>query len=146
MNYKWLFVKIQLRSLVLSAVGIPLCAYLAWFGMWTYVAGKFHWANPRFNLWDNKEDGICASWYRAEHLDWSLERCAFYWSALRNPCNNLRFEPGVSEVGRPLWKRFFNLPHVARNGWRLTFSWRPSYAQAGWNESGYPVLSAGYLS
>ena len=59
-------------------------------------------------------------------------RWQFYvWIALRNPVSNLRLVPEVSKIGRPYWRK--------------TWGAKPGgfYAHAGWNASGYPVLSAG---
>lgn len=126
---KWilLFIAIQIASLVLVLVGIPVVGLLAYLQVWEKpaIAAQWHWASRAFWIWDNAEDGICAP--GTTPTVWG----AFYWSALRNPCNNLRFVPGVSKVGRPLWRK--------------TWGAKPGgyYAQAGWNQSGFPVLSAG---
>lgn len=55
----------------------------------------------------------------------------YVWLALRNPVSNMRLVPGVSKIGRPYWRK--------------TWGAKPGgfYAHAGWNASGYPVLSAG---
>jgi hypothetical protein len=47
------------------------------------------------------------------------------------PVVGVRFVPGISKVGRPLWRK--------------TWGARPGgfYVAAGWNNSGYPVLSGG---
>lgn len=80
---------------------------------------------PLFWLFDNKVDGIYGP--DGPYTAWQ----AWYWSAWRNSVNNFRFVPGVSKVGRPLWRKTWG---AKPGGW---------YAQAGWNPSGYPVLSAG---
>lgn len=122
-----LYVVIQLVSLALLLIGIPICAWLAYSGR--YRLGKddkFHfpwWAW----IWDNAEDGVLPAAYRAAHPEWTIDEVVFHWTGLRNNCNNLRFVPGVSQVGRPLWQ----------------VTWRKWYAQAGWNDRGWPVLSAG---
>jgi hypothetical protein len=84
----------------------------------------WHWRYRWAWVWDNEIDGVMGP---AIPSPWN----AFYWSALRNPCNNLRFFPGVSNKNRPLW--------------RVTCGSKPGgwYFQAGWNGDGYPVLSSG---
>ena len=75
-------------------------------------------------IWGNEEDGVIGNAIqRARFKDERL--CAYYWSAIRNPTNNLRFV--FRWVGGPFCRR----------------EWRSWYVQAGWNTSGYPVLSAG---
>jgi len=127
-----LFILIQLASLVLTIVGIPVVAVLVeldflYFGM---DGERVHFP-PWAWIWDNQEDGVLPTWFRQKYPTWSPHRTAFVWSALRNPCNNLRFVRGVSKVGRPLWRK--------------TWGAKPGgfYFAAGWNGSGYPVLSGG---
>ena len=122
MRYVALFILIQLASLVLTLVGIPLCALLAVLEEWEIAHGKPQWVG--FWLWSNERDGICGPFPLTR---WN----AFYWSALRNPCNNLRFVPGVSKVGRPIYRKTWG---PKPGGW---------YFQAGWNPSGFPVFSGG---
>jgi hypothetical protein len=129
MKYIPLFILIQLVSLVLTIVGIPVIAALSLFDavQWAGVDGSEQWARWHWKfkwawIWDNDVDGVTGNF---SYSPWE----AFYWSAIRNPCNNLRFVKGVSKVGRPLWKVVFK-------------SW---YAQAGWNDKGEPVLSAGHV-
>ena len=130
MRYIPLFILIQLVSLVLAIIGIPVCAALAYLQCAKPRDGKWHW--PRWAwIWDNDQEGTMPDWYGVVHPHWSLERREFHWTALRNPCNNLRYVPGVSKVGRPLWRATWTL-------WGRRY-----YAQAGWNGAGYPVLSAG---
>lgn len=121
-----LFVLIQLVSLALAIIGIPLIALLAYFYAWILVSGKFQWRGGWLTwLWGNEENGIVGPGI-------SLNRWnAFKWSALRNPCNNLRFVPGISKAGRPLWLRTW------------TLFGREFYAKAGWLTDGYPALSVG---
>lgn len=125
------FVLIQFASLVLSIMGIPICAVLAWGGVAKQgEGGLYHW--PRaFWIWDDAEDGTCPTWYRVANPGRSNELNEWIWTALRNPCNNLRYVRGVSRVGWPLWRRTWG---AQPGGW---------YFQAGWNASGYPVLSGG---
>lgn len=118
-GYIALFILIQLASLALTLVGYPLIAVMALFKFWNlryeWKGGKLTW------LWSNDEDGIFGN---GPITRWQ----AFYWSAIRNPCNNLRFVRGISGAGRPLW-------HWSNGKF---------YAQAGWLGShGQPVLSAG---
>jgi hypothetical protein len=129
-RYVALFILIQLVSLVLTVIGYPLIAVLALFKWWHLQEGVTHFGGVKGDVWaggkltwvySNDEDGIFGN---GPVTRWQ----AFYWSALRNPCNNLRYVHGVSGAGRPLWHW--------DNG---TF-----YVQAGWLGShGQPVLSAG---
>jgi hypothetical protein len=126
---KWilLFIAIQIVALILALVGLPIVALLALAHAWEKpgITAQWHWDVAAAWPWDNEVDGICAP--GTTPTAWR----AFYWSALRNPCNNFRFVPGVSKVGRPLWRKTWG---AKPGGW---------YAQAGWNNSGFPVLSAG---
>lgn len=121
-----LFVLIQLVSLALSFVGLFVVGFLAYFYAWTQIDGKFQWRGGYATwIFGNLEDGIVGPGIGLNR--WN----AYKWSALRNPCNNLRFVPGVSKVGRPLWYRT----------WML-FG-KEFYAKAGWLSDGYPACSAG---
>lgn len=130
-GYVLLFVLIQVASAALSVMGIPVCAFLSLTQPMPSAASNppvspVHWWLRAAWLWDDELDGILGPTNRP-YTRWQ----AFYWTALRNPCNNLRFIRGVSGLGRPLW----------RSEWKI-FG-RLYYAQAGWNSAGYPVLSAG---
>ncbi len=128
MKFLPLFIAIQLASLVLTVLGIPICALLAACNLFELdgaLGAKWHWSlDPLTWIWDNEIDGVVGP---GPVTRWQ----AFYWSALRNPCNNLRFVAGVSKVGRPLWYGTF------------TMAGREFYAKAGWMSDGYPCLSAG---
>ena len=133
MKHISLFVGVQLASLVLTIAGVPICGTLALLHLWHQSPikdGGYHWPKWAW-LWDNAEDGLFPSWYMQQHPTWGLPRIAFVWTALRNPCNNLRYVRGVSAKGRPLWRKTWG---DKPGGW---------YAQAGWNTAGFPVLSAG---
>ncbi len=124
-RYVLLFALIQTVSLVLTLIGLPVVGILSLTRSWTVVAGKLQWKGGRLTwIWGNLEDGIVGPG--------PLNRWrAFYWSGVRNPCNDLRYIRGVSKVGRPLWRK--------------TWGAKPGgfYVAAGWNSSGYPVLSGG---
>ncbi len=130
MKYVALFIAIQLAALLLTIVGIPVCAALAYIGYSFPTEGKWHWPKWAW-IWDNEEDGVWPNWYAKANPTWSTARVEFMWTGLRNSANNLRYVPGVSKVGRPLWRKTWG---AKPGGW---------YAQAGWNNSGFPVLSAG---
>jgi hypothetical protein len=127
----WLwFLVIQLVSLTLAIVGIPICAALSLLHAWRVekspVTGKLIDVWPKaFWLWSNSEDGVLPHWYWIAHPEWSTERVAFTWTAWRNSVGNLRFVPGVSGKGRPLvtWKMFGQPWH------------------AGWSSDGWPTFS-----
>lgn len=128
MKYLPLFLLIQLVSLVLTVVGIPVVAALAAAGAYQLDRQRETAHFPLWAwIWDNEEDGVIPEWYHVEHMERNFKLNVFIWAALRNPCNNLRFVPGVSKQGRPLFIRFY----------------KGFYAEAGWNPHGYPVLSAG---
>lgn len=153
MKYITLFILIQLVSFVLTVVGVPLCAYLAYFHGYTYDAssGQSHWPSWAW-LWDNEEDGILPTWYHSQHDKWIDAHVMFIWSAFRNSCNNLRFVKrllwlpiSVSKVGRPIWywtkagMRVYSITIFGR-----TFR-TPSqiYIKWGWMSNGYPAASQG---
>ncbi len=134
------FLAIQDASLILTVVGWPVVGALALCFAWRLVpppaaalrfpgvtgAPRFQWRGGALTfLWGNLENGIVGP---AETLNrWN----AFVWSALRNSANNLRYLPGVSKAGRPLWYRTW------------TIRGRLYYAKAGWLSDGYPCLSFG---
>lgn len=130
---KWitLFAAIQLANACLFLVGLPVCALLA-YTHWYHLGAdrKYHWPAWAW-IWDNEEDGVFADWYLKAHPERSEVTNAFIWTALRNSVNNLRYVPYISAKGRPLWLR----------NW--TFRGKVFYAKAGWNASGFPVISAG---
>jgi hypothetical protein len=121
LGYILLFLAIQLVSLALTILGLPIIALMLIFEQECWDTAKKHWCwRPWAWIWDNDENGVCPqpvfnAWY------------AFYWAGLRNPVANLRLVPGVSKIGRPLWR-------WVGHGW---------YGQMGWDDRGYPVLSAG---
>lgn len=137
MKYIPLFILIQLISAVLIVVGVPIIAYYAYVhrivrpGYSTIGPRKaiLHFAHRWCWLWDNEEDGIDGGggW----NQQWSIGHQIFVWSAKRNPVNGLRTVSWVSAKGRPLWRKTW-----------VMFG-KHYYFQAGWNGSGYPVLSGG---
>lgn len=129
-----LFSIIQMIAFVVMLFGIllllPLCALRYWtiresryFPGRTIAVWRGGWLTW---IWGNEEDGVIgADFFRARFKDERLS--AYLWSAWRNPANNLRFI--FQWKGGPFWRR-------ERSGW---------YVQAGWNSSGYPVLSGGRM-
>jgi hypothetical protein len=112
-----LFILIQLVSLVLQIIGIPvigICLIASWRVPW---------------IWWNDDDGAGPD----SHSKWE----AFVWLALRNPVDNLKRVPGVAGPGRPLLYHWWtSTPQDPKSG---------HYVKAGW-ESGepyFPVCSAG---
>ena len=131
MKYIPLFILIQIVSLVLQIIGIPVVAYLAWFGSWQRQAKQpLHFPAWAW-LWDNDEDGVLPYSYMRDNLSSSAELSCFIWTALRNSVANLKHVPGVSKVGRPLYY----------NTW--TIGGKLFYAKAGWMSNGYPAMSFG---
>lgn len=122
MKYIALFILLQLINIPLIVLGwftVALCVTATrsgWLRDWP------HWAW----LWFNDQDGYGPSpgWWGA-----------YSWLAWRNPVNNFRFVPGVSAVGRPLWRKTWGKPNA--------FGKPDHYVMAGWNSSGFPVLSGG---
>lgn len=113
MKYIPLFILIQLVSLVLTLLGLPI-VLICLFHYHHYAEWpKWAW------LWFNDEDG-----FGPKRGFWN----EFNWLAIRNSCNNLRYVRGVSKPGRPLWY-WTNGKHYAKAGW-----------EAG---TGWPSLSAG---
>lgn len=131
-----LFVAIQIAAFVLALIGAPICAVLA-LGKFSTLgpllpSGEQLWHWPHWAwLWDNDENGVDPNWFKDAHPKWPVAWREFVWTALRNPVNNLRYVRGVSLKGRPLWRKTWG---DRPGGW---------YAMAGWNSSGFPVLSAG---
>ena len=136
MRYVLLFIAIQLVSWGLFVPGFLICAILAWTNAWQMTRSPVNgmtiwvwrwgrkWWQP-FWLWSNDEDGVIKSDYVTSNLPWSLERSVFVWTAWRNSVNNLRFVPGVSGKGRPLWQfKVFGKTYLA-----------------GWHSDGWPTLT-----
>ena len=128
-NVKYIaaFVLIQLLSSVLMTVGLFLIAILAGLKLWhSDPSGAFPvfrgypWTLP----WSNDFDGIVRPGFKMTR--WNV----YKWTALRNPCNNLRL--WFSVPFGPLWLK----------NW--TLMGQVYYAKAGWQGStGQPVFSAG---
>lgn len=118
-----LFAFIQVVSFGLMAIGWVVIAFLAGLRLKSLVGAIWHFPSWAW-IWDNEIDGVCGP---LSPTPWNI----YYWSALRNPVNNLRFVYGVSKVGRPLVYR--------------TWKWlsRDFYYKFGWLPNGYPCLSAG---
>ena len=133
-RYAVFFALIQLVSWTFRIPGWVVVPLLAIARAWHLGADrKYHW--PWFAwIYDNEEDGVLPDWYRTEHSTWPLWLVALIWCGFRNSTNNLRYVPGVSKVGRPFYRLDFNL-----------FG-KPKYVQAGWNPSGYPVISWGAVA
>lgn len=128
----WLFWLIQGISANLFIPGLLVSI----FAPWHITDGKGHWSRL-FWLFDNDEDGIFGTG--------PITRLrAIYWAGVRNYVNNLRYVRGVSKVGRPLWRKEWTskVRTLTLFGRTWTVGGR-YYAQAGWNSSGFPVLSAG---
>lgn len=128
-GYVALFALIQLASLALSIIGVPICAVLSAFDCVEVVRSpitqKVIGVWPKlFWLWSNDEDGVDPPGYGTR---WKM----FVWTALRNSVNNLRFVPGVSHAGRPLFYRTW------------TMHGKDFYVKVGWMSDGYPACSAG---
>lgn len=128
------FALVQLIELVFLLAGLVLLAPLAATRCWITRESKYFpgrqvtaWRGGWFTwAWCNDEDGVTgADFYRARFRDDRL--CAYCWSALRNPANNLRFV--FKWIGGPFYRW--------ENG--------KFYAQAGWYPNGFPVLSAGRM-
>jgi hypothetical protein len=126
-----LFLAFQFLSGVLTIVGIPIVAGLAYLDVSSYDQRTKQWHWPRlFWLWDNDQDGLYPAWWAAANPTWSQAHAEFQWAALRNSCHNF----GTLSVFRrtsPLWYRTF------------TFRGKLYYAKAGWMSSGYPAMSSG---
>lgn len=138
MKYVPLFILIQLVSAVLTLMGVPICAVLA-YGNFSDSQRWAVWHWPKWAwLWDNEEDGTAPFWYLEANPTWSFARAEFMWTALRNPCNNLRYVRGVSKVGRPLFYKTWIVPKGT-----LCLSGREFYVKVGWLSNGFPCLSGG---
>ena len=123
-----LFAAIQLTSLVLTLVGIPLLAVAAWrrdyYQDILNPGLKFHWNQKWLWIYDNEEDGIAPVWYNP-----SVSRYRVWlWTAIRNSCNNLRYVRGVSDPTYPIF-------------WAEgTLMQKPKRVLIGWNHSGSPTI------
>jgi hypothetical protein len=143
-DYAALFAAIQTIGGVpwspLFVIGFFLVAILSYFYAWLLIDGKFQWRGGLLTfLWSNEENGIVAPGVSLNRKN------AFYWSAIRNSVNNLRYVWGVSKAGRPLWywtKEGMRVRTLNLFGHTLT---TPSqiYAKVGWMSDGYPAFSAG---
>lgn len=125
-SHSLIFAAIQAASWMLFWPGLVIVGVLAVLRAWKLSGdGKWHWPLWAW-IWDNEEDGIAGPGVRP--TVWR----AFYWSALRNNVNNLRYFPGVSDPTRAP-------PYY------VSWTWfgRQFYFKAGWESSGWPSISAG---
>jgi hypothetical protein len=141
-KYIPLFVLIQLASALLFLPGVLFCGAFTLAGAFVLKPNPtplhpwndpqlYHWRSRWMWIFDNAEDGLSPAWYLKANPRRSLRANIFIWSALRNYANNLRFVPGVSKVGRPIWLR--------------AFTWRGQthHIEAGWLDDGYPTMNIG---
>lgn len=125
-------------STALHLIGLVLIALLAGLRLWTFEAPRVWprslevraWKGGLLTwLWGNEEDGVLGPmWWQErqgitiQHAPsiWRVIRCAYRWSALRNPTNNLRFLPWVNPVIDP--KRVqFREGYIGRALWVFTY-------------------------
>lgn len=92
-----LYLSIQIPILLLGYITIPAMAALK---RYEIRQSKFFnrkivaWKDPLMYIWGNEEDGILNGWmYKDVGSNFNQ---IFYWSAMRNPTNNLRFIPFFS--------------------------------------------------
>lgn len=151
----WLkYALIETVAFVLFFVGLFVVGFCAYFKYWEFntAAQRWDWCGGRWTkLWGNNEDGIFG---KGPHTPWQ----AFYWCALRNSVNNLRFVRGVSNPKGPylrwVWMqlvpiKWFSLTIRGRSiplipiGWgRRPFYWHMGFAPT----EGWPVMSGGSVS
>lgn len=146
-----LFCVFQLVSLLVGVVGLFVVAVLAATNFTTVknskhfpYTGLLQWRGGALTwLWANDEDGVdglrgmnvdASGWvYQAAWINktknYSRFRRLYEWSTIRNYANNMRFL--ATWKGGP----FYRYENAAK-----TF-----YFQAGWNDHGYPVISAGKI-
>lgn len=127
----WLdFIAIQMIALILFPIGLLIVGYKAFTREWEFDMKRqqYHWAGWGGHLlwlFDNDEDGIFGPLplvIVVKNPRWQ----SFYWCALRNPVNNLRFI--CSDTHGPFFQK----------------RWKGWYFQAGFRpDTGWPVLSAG---
>lgn len=135
-TFPWLwFVLVQIIAFLGSAAGIvflmPLAACRLWVSRpskeypYSVLAWRGGWLTY---LWGNEEDGVTGAVFYQTFIKNDRLR-AYVWSAWRNSFNNWRFV--VRWIGGPFY-RWEN----SKKTW---------YFQAGFNSSGFPVLSAGRI-
>lgn len=132
MAWLW-FLVVQLINAVFLAVGIVVLIPLAATGAWVTRPSRFFpgravtaWKGGWLTwCWGNEEDGVTGAEFYRERFK-SDRLCAYCWSALRNPANNLRFI--FKWIGGPFVRKEFG----------------NFYIQAGWYPNGFPVMSAGH--
>lgn len=118
---------LQILSLALMIVGIPICAALSLANATRVVSSTRGTQKPHliqtwpaiFWLWSNDEDGVHPQGYSSK---WG----AFVWTALRNPVDNFKYL-GFAQ----------NAPHLVK------YFFGNFYAEWGWDDSGYIKCSAG---
>ena len=130
-------------ALVLWIVGSLIIPVMAWRQSWD-LRPSFAYADRRpvlcwrsrivDRIWGNAEDGVTgAEWYRTLHSDWSARRCAIFWSAFRNPTNNMRFWPLVNPRIVPARIHYcgaFDAEQQARDtgAFAWCFTWQGAFA------------------
>lgn len=79
-------------------------------------------------LWGNEEDGVAGPvWYRARNPSWSRWRLSYFWAALRNPSNNMRFIPLINPIINPARVRSWVSDPCGRCG-TTWFVWQGPFA------------------
>lgn len=130
-------------ALVLWIVGSLIIPVMAWRQSWD-LRPSFAYADRRpvtcwrarivDRVWGNAEDGVTgAQWYRDLHADWSDFKRALFWSAFRNPTNNMRFIPFVNpriRAARIHYRGAYDTEAAARASGRIAWSytWQGLYA------------------
>jgi hypothetical protein len=88
-----IFLFVYLSLVMLGWLLVPIAAAFGSYNQTDLGSNKWHFNWPFMWLWDNDEDGIANdSYYKAPNMFLQI----LYWSAWRNPVNNLRYVPYLS--------------------------------------------------
>ena len=132
-----IFIVIYVPMILLGWILIPLAVL---FGAYEVRQSQFYdkqilsFTWPIMFPWGNEEDGISAGrQYKDCGPEWKQ---IIYWTAVRNPVNNLRFVPILSVIVNPKKVRFIgNLDDIQLYDTKIPqwfFAWQGPYANFYW--------------
>jgi hypothetical protein len=146
LTFSWLavelfvFIPLFILGLPVLAVALKLAKIESRPSITPWKADVLAFKNPVLDWWlGNKEDGLCAMWWRRDHPTWSGWRLGWSWF-VRNPLTNLRYAPIVGTVPRPARIRFLGAddePDWDHPGWCLT--WDGPYSGFVWQTAKFKL-------
>lgn len=130
----------QAVNLVAAAIGVPICAALAYGhgARFDPVSKLWHWPAWAW-LWDNDEDGVFPNWYVEARPNWSMSHTELVWTAFRNSVHNFGYLSWVRTTVSPtrrIWVGVnstwvFGMQGIKTGGFWISAN-KKWYARGGW--------------